>query len=145
LLALLRVGQACLDHWHEAGAHPAVLSCYRAGLLEWYVVPGHARSLEAGHDKLATLPSLEPPAATVLPAPASPAVCPPRSPQPLPAPLRPESVPAVPSPPSPEPTPMPAVPASGLSSATAGEPDQLPGAGVEPSGGRWSAADVALG
>src|SRR5690606_11583316 len=145
LLALLRVGQACLDHWHEAGAHPAVLSCYGAGLLEWYVVTGDARSLEAGHDMLATLPSLEPAAATVLPAPDSPAVSSPLSPESVPAPLPPESVPAVPSPPSPEPTPMPAVPASGLSSATAGEPDQLPGAGVEPSGGRWSAADVALG
>src|SRR5690606_3580220 len=119
LLALLRVGQACLDHWHEAGAHPAVLSCYGAGLLEWYAVPGDARSLGAGHDMLATLPS------------PAPAADPP--PTVLPAPLSPETTPAI------------SDSASGLSSAAAGEPDQLPGAGVEPSGGRWSAVDVALG
>ncbi|MFD2350875.1 hypothetical protein ACFSTC_18405 [Nonomuraea ferruginea] len=47
LLALLRVGQACLDHWHEAGAHPAVLSRYGTALVEWYVVTGDLRSLEA--------------------------------------------------------------------------------------------------
>ncbi|MDA0638540.1 hypothetical protein OUY22_34470, partial [Nonomuraea sp. MCN248] len=56
LLALLRVGQACLDHWHEAGAHPEVLSRYGAALVEWYVVTGDVRSLEAGRDMLAALP-----------------------------------------------------------------------------------------
>ncbi|MGI5272596.1 CHAT domain-containing protein [Nonomuraea sp. CA-218870] len=56
LLALLRVGQACLDHWHEIGAHPEVLSRYGAALVEWYVVTGDVRSLEAGRDMLAALP-----------------------------------------------------------------------------------------
>ncbi|TXK39885.1 tetratricopeptide repeat protein [Nonomuraea sp. C10] len=84
LLALLRVGQACLDHWHEAGAHPAVLSRYGTALVEWYVVTGDLRSLEAGRDMLAALP----PAPTPPVPPAHPASHPhdPASPAPLDAP-----------------------------------------------------------
>ncbi|WP_372452485.1 hypothetical protein, partial [Nonomuraea harbinensis] len=88
LLALLRVGQACLDHWHEAGAHPAVLSRYGTALVEWYVVTGDLRSLEAGRDMLAALPPAPATPPTHPVPPAHPASHPhdPASPDPLDAP-----------------------------------------------------------
>ncbi|MEV4837952.1 CHAT domain-containing protein [Nonomuraea sp. NPDC049486] len=88
LLALLRVGQACLDHWHEAGAHPAVLSRYGTALVEWYVVTGDLRSLEAGRDMLAALPPAPATPPTHPVPPAHPASHPhdPASPAPLDAP-----------------------------------------------------------
>ncbi|SEU05082.1 CHAT domain-containing tetratricopeptide repeat protein [Nonomuraea wenchangensis] len=55
LLAFIRVGQCALDFWHERWAHPGVLGPYAAGLVEWYVVTGDERSLEAGHEMLQAL------------------------------------------------------------------------------------------
>ncbi|WP_188187891.1 CHAT domain-containing protein [Nonomuraea sp. SYSU D8015] len=55
LLAFIRVGQCALDFWHEQWAHPGVLGPYAAGLVEWYVVTGDERSLEAGREMLAAL------------------------------------------------------------------------------------------
>ncbi|MFG6199426.1 CHAT domain-containing protein [Nonomuraea sp. JJY05] len=55
LLAFIRVGQCALDFWHEQWAHPGVLAPYAAGLVEWFVVTGDERSLEAGTEMLAAL------------------------------------------------------------------------------------------
>ncbi|MFI7447410.1 hypothetical protein ACIBQX_07925 [Nonomuraea sp. NPDC049714] len=55
LLAFIRVGQATLDFWHDEHAHPRVLAGYAAGLVEWYVVTGDIRSLEAGREMLEVL------------------------------------------------------------------------------------------
>ncbi|MFC7583863.1 hypothetical protein ACFQYP_08925 [Nonomuraea antimicrobica] len=55
LLAFIRVGQCALDFWHERWAHPEVLAPYAAGLVEWYVVTGDERSLEAGTEMLEAL------------------------------------------------------------------------------------------
>ncbi|MGP3965890.1 tetratricopeptide repeat protein [Nonomuraea sp. 3N208] len=55
LLAFIRVGQCALDFWHEQWAHPGVLAPYAAGLVEWYVVTGDERSLEAGREMLDAL------------------------------------------------------------------------------------------
>ncbi|TMR96142.1 CHAT domain-containing protein [Nonomuraea basaltis] len=55
LLAFIRVGQCALDFWHERWAHPGVLAPYAAGLVEWYVVTGDERSLEAGQEMLEAL------------------------------------------------------------------------------------------
>ncbi|MEV0385384.1 CHAT domain-containing protein [Nonomuraea sp. NPDC050643] len=55
LLAFIRVGQCALDFWHEQWAHPAVLAPYAAGLIEWFVVTGDERSLEAGVEMLEAL------------------------------------------------------------------------------------------
>ncbi|MEV4174357.1 CHAT domain-containing protein [Nonomuraea sp. NPDC049709] len=55
LLAFIRVGQCALDFWHEQWAHPGVLAPYAAGLIEWYVVTGNERSLEAGVEMLEAL------------------------------------------------------------------------------------------
>ncbi|TMR22908.1 CHAT domain-containing protein [Nonomuraea turkmeniaca] len=55
LLAFIRVGQCALDFWHEQWAHPGVLAPYAAGLVEWYVVTGDERSLEAGREMLEAL------------------------------------------------------------------------------------------
>ncbi|MGN9843341.1 tetratricopeptide repeat protein [Nonomuraea sp. H19] len=55
LLAFIRVGQCALDFWHEQWAHPGVLAPYAAGLVEWYVVTGDERSLEAGQEMLDAL------------------------------------------------------------------------------------------
>ncbi|MFI7130048.1 CHAT domain-containing protein [Nonomuraea sp. NPDC050153] len=52
LLAFIRVGQCALDFWHEKWAHPGVLAPYAAGLVEWFVVTGDERSLEAGTEML---------------------------------------------------------------------------------------------
>ncbi|WP_345564914.1 CHAT domain-containing protein [Nonomuraea rosea] len=55
LLAFIRVGQCALDFWHEQWAHPGVLAPYAAGLIEWFVVTGDERSLEAGTEMLQAL------------------------------------------------------------------------------------------
>ncbi|MEV4284526.1 CHAT domain-containing protein [Nonomuraea bangladeshensis] len=55
LLAFIRVGQCALDFWHERWAHPGVLGPYAVGLVEWYVVTGDERSLEAGHEMFQAL------------------------------------------------------------------------------------------
>ncbi|MGW4959984.1 CHAT domain-containing protein [Nonomuraea sp. NPDC004186] len=55
LLAFIRVGQCALDFWHEKWAHPGVLAPYAAGLVEWFVVTGDERSLEAGTEMLEAL------------------------------------------------------------------------------------------
>ncbi|MCF6473068.1 tetratricopeptide repeat protein [Nonomuraea sp. MG754425] len=55
LLAFIRLGQCALDFWHEQWAHPGVLAPYASGLVEWYVVTGDERSLEAGVEMLETL------------------------------------------------------------------------------------------
>ncbi|MEV0231734.1 CHAT domain-containing protein [Nonomuraea sp. NPDC050786] len=55
LLAFIRVGQCALDFWHEQWAHPGVLAPYAAGLVEWFVVTGDERSLEAGTEMLEAL------------------------------------------------------------------------------------------
>ncbi|SEG91520.1 Tetratricopeptide repeat-containing protein [Nonomuraea solani] len=55
LLAFIRVGQCALDFWHEQWAHPAVLAPYAAGLIEWFVITGNERSLEAGMEMLEAL------------------------------------------------------------------------------------------
>ncbi|MEV0618700.1 CHAT domain-containing protein [Nonomuraea sp. NPDC050404] len=55
LLAFIRVGQCALDFWHEQWAHPGVLAPYASGLIEWYVVTGDERSLEAGAEMLEAL------------------------------------------------------------------------------------------
>ncbi|MEV4804475.1 CHAT domain-containing protein [Nonomuraea sp. NPDC049421] len=55
LLAFIRVGQCALDSWHERWAHPGVLAPYASGLIEWYVVTGDERSLEAGLEMLDAL------------------------------------------------------------------------------------------
>ncbi|MET7331529.1 CHAT domain-containing protein [Nonomuraea sp. NPDC005650] len=55
LLAFIRVGQCALDFWHEKWAHPGVLAPYAAGLVEWFVVTGDERSLEAGTEMLQAL------------------------------------------------------------------------------------------
>ncbi|MEV4578409.1 CHAT domain-containing protein [Nonomuraea jabiensis] len=55
LLAFIRVGQCALDFWHEEWAHPGVLAPYAAGLVEWFVVTGDERSLEAGTEMLEAL------------------------------------------------------------------------------------------
>ncbi|MEV5328054.1 CHAT domain-containing tetratricopeptide repeat protein [Nonomuraea sp. NPDC052634] len=55
LLAFIRVGQCALDFWHERWAHPGVLAPYASGLIEWYVVTGDERSLEAGMEMLDAL------------------------------------------------------------------------------------------
>ncbi|GAA3097028.1 hypothetical protein [Nonomuraea salmonea] len=55
LLAFIRVGQCALDFWHERWAHPGVLAPYASGLIEWYVVTGDERSLEAGLEMLDAL------------------------------------------------------------------------------------------
>lgn len=55
LLAFIRAGQCALDFWHEQWAHPGVLAPYAAGLVEWYVVTGDERSLEAGREMLEAL------------------------------------------------------------------------------------------
>ncbi|WP_336215202.1 CHAT domain-containing protein [Nonomuraea sp. LPB2021202275-12-8] len=55
LLGFIRAGQAALDFWHEARAHPGVLAGYAAGLVEWYVVTGDERSLEAAREMLEAL------------------------------------------------------------------------------------------
>ncbi|WP_433430137.1 CHAT domain-containing protein [Nonomuraea sp. CA-141351] len=55
LLAFIRVGQCALDFWHEQWAHPGVLAPYAAGLVEWFVVTGDERSLEAGTEMLEPL------------------------------------------------------------------------------------------
>ncbi|QYC43222.1 CHAT domain protein [Nonomuraea coxensis DSM 45129] len=83
LLAFIRVGQCALDFWHERWAHPGVLGPYAAGLVEWYVVTGDERSLEAAHEMLQALglptpghhhpTSAREPTPAQLPAPAFPA------------------------------------------------------------------------
>ncbi|SDJ95798.1 Tetratricopeptide repeat-containing protein [Nonomuraea maritima] len=55
LLAFIRAGQCALDFWHEEWAHPGVLAPYAAGLLDWFVVTGDERSLEAGTEMLEAL------------------------------------------------------------------------------------------
>ena len=50
LLAFIRIGQATLDFWHDDHPHPRVVAGYAAGLVEWYVVTGDMRSLEAGRE-----------------------------------------------------------------------------------------------
>ncbi len=55
LLAFIRIGQATLDFWHDDHAHPRVVTGYAAGLVEWYVVTGDKRSLEAGREMLEAL------------------------------------------------------------------------------------------
>ncbi|MEV1176675.1 CHAT domain-containing protein [Nonomuraea sp. NPDC049784] len=55
LLAFIRVGQCALDFWHEQWAHPGVLAPYAAGLVEWFIVTGDERSLEAGTEMLEAL------------------------------------------------------------------------------------------
>ncbi|MBF8193691.1 hypothetical protein ITP53_50050, partial [Nonomuraea sp. K274] len=55
LLTFIRVGQCALDFWPEGRAHAGVLAPYAAGLVEWYVVTGDERSLEAGREMLEAL------------------------------------------------------------------------------------------
>ncbi|MGW0805975.1 CHAT domain-containing protein [Nonomuraea sp. NPDC002799] len=55
LLAFIRVAQCALDFWHDQGAHPGVVAPYAAGLVEWFVVSGNERSLEAGMEMLEAL------------------------------------------------------------------------------------------
>ncbi|MET8003805.1 hypothetical protein [Nonomuraea glycinis] len=50
LLTFIRIGQATLDFWHDDHPHPRVVAGYAAGLVEWYVVTGDMRSLEAGRE-----------------------------------------------------------------------------------------------
>ncbi|MED7923200.1 CHAT domain-containing protein [Nonomuraea sp. LP-02] len=76
LLAFIRVGQCALDFWHERWAHPGVLGPYAVGLVEWYVVTGDERSLEAGHEMFQALglpaPAADlPPGAAIRDSPAS--------------------------------------------------------------------------
>ncbi|MET8993302.1 hypothetical protein ABZW49_48335, partial [Nonomuraea wenchangensis] len=76
LLAFIRVGQCALDFWHERWAHPGVLGPYAVGLVEWYVVTGDERSLEAGHEMFQALglpaPAADlPPGAAIRASPAS--------------------------------------------------------------------------
>ncbi|TDE32640.1 CHAT domain-containing protein [Nonomuraea mesophila] len=52
LLAFIRAGQCALDFWHEPWATSGVLAPYASGLVEWYVVTGDERSLEAGMEML---------------------------------------------------------------------------------------------
>ncbi|TDD07335.1 hypothetical protein E1294_48315, partial [Nonomuraea diastatica] len=52
LLAFIRVGQCALDFWHEPWATSGVVAPYAAGLVEWFVVTGDERSLEAGMEML---------------------------------------------------------------------------------------------
>ncbi|MFB4271731.1 CHAT domain-containing protein [Nonomuraea sp. GTA35] len=55
LLAFIRAGQCALDFWHEQWAHPGVVAPYASGLIEWYVVTGDERSLEAATEMLEAL------------------------------------------------------------------------------------------
>ncbi|KAB8193113.1 CHAT domain-containing protein [Nonomuraea phyllanthi] len=55
LLAFVRVCQCALDFWHERWANPGVLGPYAAGLVDWYIVTGDDRSLEAGTEMLEAL------------------------------------------------------------------------------------------
>ncbi|MGP3933781.1 CHAT domain-containing protein [Nonomuraea sp. KM88] len=52
LLAFIRVGQCALDFWHEPWSTSGVVAPYATGLVEWYVVTGDERSLEAGTEML---------------------------------------------------------------------------------------------
>nr|WP_311132024.1 hypothetical protein [Nonomuraea gerenzanensis] len=55
LLAFIRAGQCALDFWHEQWAHPGVVAPYASGLIDWYVVTGDERSLEAATEMLEAL------------------------------------------------------------------------------------------
>ncbi|HEX4815564.1 MAG TPA: hypothetical protein VFV66_22700, partial [Nonomuraea sp.] len=55
LLSFIRAAQCALDFGHERWAHPGVLEPYAAGLIEWYVVTGDERSLEAAREMLEAL------------------------------------------------------------------------------------------
>ncbi|SPL90645.1 Basic proline-rich protein precursor [[Actinomadura] parvosata subsp. kistnae] len=55
LLAFIRAGQCALDFWHEQWAHPGVVAPYASGLIDWYVVTGDDRSLEAATEMLEAL------------------------------------------------------------------------------------------
>ncbi|TMR18016.1 hypothetical protein, partial [Nonomuraea zeae] len=55
LLAFIRAGQCAVDFWHEQWVHPGVLAPYATGLIEWFVVTGDERSLEAGTEMLGAL------------------------------------------------------------------------------------------
>ncbi|NJP95388.1 CHAT domain-containing protein [Nonomuraea sp. FMUSA5-5] len=55
LLAFIRAGQCALDFWHEQWAHPGVVAPYASGLIDWYVVTGDDRSLDAATEMLEAL------------------------------------------------------------------------------------------